>query len=101
MFPAAACIGRTVKPSLGSKTRLPALGWTLEDVMVWRRFEITIGPLEVWRYVHADRTDAALMLELSRGWGGSACSRVYKNFIRATVGLPVRWVDSGRPVVTT
>jgi hypothetical protein len=36
--------------------------------MVWRRFELTIGYLSVWRYVHADRTDADIMAELGLWW---------------------------------
>ena len=39
----------------------PAAPWTIEDIMVWRRFEDTLGALEVWRYVAADRRDAAIM----------------------------------------
>jgi hypothetical protein len=36
--------------------------WTIEDVVIWRRF--LLHPLSVWRYVHADRTDAAIMYDI-------------------------------------
>jgi hypothetical protein len=31
----------------------------MEDVVIWRHF--LLHPLAVWRYVHADRRDAAIM----------------------------------------
>jgi hypothetical protein len=40
----------------------PSAPWTMEDVVIWRRF--ALHPLSVWRYVYADRADAKIMYDI-------------------------------------
>jgi hypothetical protein len=44
--------------------RFPSAPWTMEDVVIWRRF--LLHPLSVWRYLNADRADAAIMYDIGR-----------------------------------
>ena len=49
----------------------PASPWTAEDAAIWRR--LVLAGLDVWRYVHADRTDADIMAELGLWWDRRGC----------------------------